>query len=280
MDFIDLVIGSEGILGVIVSCVLGLSDYPKDHLNLFLCLESENKAIDLHDYLYQYFNNDMGKISALEYFGYHSQNYMEHKNVLFSKSTDVGVYIQVPIFDHDIESKQTEWINILLDFDHNIDLDNVIVLNDLHNWDIFFEARHSIPDNALRKAKNLGGISIITDAIVPPENHKLYLSKVHKKLRKSKIEYLLFGHLGDCHLHFHLIPNKDQQKRSLEVYDYLVDLSAELGGVYSAEHGTGKRKRNDFKKCYGDEAVEMIRLLKKEIDPHFLLNRGNVVEPL
>ena len=67
---------------------------------------------------------------------------------------------------------------------------------------------------------------------------------------------------------------------SLATYDYLIDLSAELGGVYSAEHGTGKRKRNDFKKCYGQKAIEMIQLLKKTIDPNFLLNRGNIVKPL
>jgi FAD/FMN-containing dehydrogenase len=60
----------------------------------------------------------------------------------------------------------------------------------------------------------------------------------------------------------------------------MIDLSAKLGGVYSAEHGTGKRKRNDFQKCYGDEAVKMVQLLKQKIDPNFLLNRGNIVQPI
>ena len=74
--------------------------------------------------------------------------------------------------------------------------------------------------------------------------------------------------------------DKIKDKLSLEVYDYMIDLSSELGGVYSAEHGTGKRKRNDFKKCYGEEAIEMIQLLKQILDPDFLLNKGNIVEPL
>jgi FAD/FMN-containing dehydrogenase len=47
--------------------------------------------------------------------------------------------------------------------------------------------------------------------------------------------------------------------------------------VYSAEHGTGKRKRNDFKKCYGVEAVEMVKKLKNAIDPNNYLNRGNLI---
>ena len=61
------------------------------------------------------------------------------------------------------------------------------------------------------------------------------------------------------------------------LYDYLIDLSSELGGVYSAEHGTGKRKRNDFKKCYGEEAVQMIKKLKQSLDPKNYLNQGNIV---
>ena len=95
-------------------------------------------------------------------------------------------------------------------------------------------------------------------------------------MQKENIEYLLFGHLGDCHLHFHLIPTNKQEKKSMQVYDYMIDLSTELGGVYSAEHGTGKRKRNDFKKCYGKEAVEMVKKSKSAIDPKLILNRGNI----
>ena len=57
----------------------------------------------------------------------------------------------------------------------------------------------------------------------------------------------------------------------------MIDLSAELGVVYSAEHGTGKRKRNDFKKCYGEQAVEMVRQSKLSLDPFMLLNKGNVI---
>ena len=150
------------------------------------------------------------------------------------------------------------------------------MLNDPINWKKFFEARHSIPDNALSKTRKLGGVSIITDTIVPPNNYRKYLSLIHEKLQKENIEYLLFGHLGDCHLHFHLIPSNKQEEQSLRVYDYMIDLSTKFGGVYSAEHGTGKRKRNDFKKCYGNQAVEMVKKSKLAIDPKLILNRGNI----
>jgi len=276
IDFVDFIIGSEGIFGMIVSCRLGLKKMPQEHLELFISLPNELQAISFHNYLFNLFDGAMSNITALEYFGFNSQTYMKHKDFLFKKETDVGIYLQIPIYNETIENMSLRWVKILNDFDKNIDTENIIVLNDPYNWKKFFEARHSIPDNALTKTKQLGGISIITDTIVPPENFSKYLKKVHNKLQSNNIEYLLFGHLGDCHLHFHLIPNDKQDNKCLEIYDYLIDLSTELGGVYSAEHGTGKRKRNDFKKCYGNDAVEMVKKAKLALDPHLILNRGNV----
>ena len=276
IDFIDLIIGSEGIFGMITQCVFSLDSKPKNHLELFLRLENENKAIELHQFLYKKFNHDMSKVTALEYFGYNCQTYMKNKDFLFNNEQEVGLYIQVPVYNDDIDYKTTEWADLLSEFDSNFDLANIIVLNDSTNWKKFFEARHSIPDNALTKTRQLGGISIITDTIVPMGNFKEYLDTIHKKIREYDIEYLLFGHLGDCHLHFHLIPNTQQNDLCLQVYDYMVDLSAQFGGVYSAEHGTGKRKRNDFKKCYGEEAVNMVKQSKLAVDPDLLLNKGNV----
>ena len=276
IDFIDLIIGSEGIFGMILSCKFNLAKRPKEYLELFLRLESENQAVCLHSYLYEHLNHDMSQITALEYFGYNCQTYMKHKEFLFRNQSEVGVYLQIPIYKGSLDDTTMLWASILNDFDQSIDLESIIVLNDPITWKKFFEARHSIPDNALMKTRQLGGISTITDTIVPPEKFKMYLEKIHKKLQAEKIEYLLFGHLGDCHLHFHLIPNKNQNKQSMKVYDYMIDLSAKLGGVYSAEHGTGKRKRNDFEKCYGKEAVAMVKQSKLVLDPDLLLNRGNV----
>ena len=276
IDFIDLIIGSEGIFGMILNCTFNLEKNPKEYLELFLRLKNENHAISLHSYLYKYLNQDMSQITALEYFGYNCQAYMKHKEFLFRNASEVGVYLQIPVYKGSLDDKAELWANILNDFDESINLESIIVLNDPLSWKRFFEARHSIPDNALTETRELGGISIITDTIVPPENFELYLKKIHAKLQTENIEYLLFGHLGDCHLHFHLIPSKNQDKKSMKVYDYMIDLSAQLGGVYSAEHGTGKRKRNDFKKCYGKEAVNMVRASKLAVDPDLLLNKGNV----
>ena len=112
--------------------------------------------------------------------------------------------------------------------------------------------------------------------IMEIQNFQNFLTKTHTLIQKYKIEYLLFGHLGDCHLHFHLIPKKNQQKNALDVYKKIISYCSKLGGVYSAEHGTGKRKRSDFIECFGNSAVKQLKLCKNTIDPNSLLNRGNI----
>ena len=50
-----------------------------------------------------------------------------------------------------------------------------------------------------------------------------------------------------------------------------------LDGVYSAEHGTGKRKTMDFFECYGQEAVNQVEKCKLAFDPNNILNTGNII---
>ena len=278
IDFVDLIIGSEGIFGMIVECELRLDDLSKNHIDFFIPLKSEDLAINFYYYIQKIIELSQTDIKALEYFGYNSQDYMNNKSYLFDDDSQVGIYMQIPIFDKQVEDVVEYWMDILDESQCEINLDKVLILNQADNWDKFFEARHSIPVNALEKTIKLDAVSMITDTIVPPENFQDFLNYTHKLISSNNIEYLLFGHLGDCHLHFHLIYSKDQQKIVEDIYNDIVKESSRLGGVYSAEHGTGKRKRNDFIECYGITAVNQIKLCKRAFDTKMLLNQGNIIK--
>ena len=48
----------------------------------------------------------------MEYFGYNSQNYMNNKEFLFTNENDVGIYLQIPIYNESMDAKIEEWIDI------------------------------------------------------------------------------------------------------------------------------------------------------------------------
>ena len=278
IDFIDLIVGSEGIFGCISKATLKLQDRPSDYLNLFIKLKNEDEAFKLYIDFSDYFSGDMSHLSGFEYFGENCSSYMVHREYLFNKEYNVGVYIQIPIHNETMDDTIEKWYEILMSFDYIDDGEQIFSLNDLRNWKIFFEARHSMPANALQKAKEHETASIITDTIVPPSSFYEFIKKTHKLIQNKNIDYLLFGHLGDCHLHFHLIPDQKNEAVAVDCYHKIIALSADLGGVYSAEHGTGKRKKQDFINCYGESAVNQVRICKEGFDPKFLLNIGNIID--
>ncbi len=278
MDFIDLVVGSEGLFGLVTGCTLGIAPRPAQYLDLFFSLRSEQDAVAFHRYLCALPAGAPGKLTAFEYFGVNCRRHMTHEKQLFPGENEVAIYIQVPLPDRSVEDAAEEWLGILAEADCGIDENAIMLLDNDRDRAVFQKARHSLPANSLEVVKHRGTFTIMTDTVVPPANFPAFLEFTHSLLRAEGLDYLAFGHLGDCHLHFMILPEANLIERGAAAYDLIIAQSAELGGVYSGEHGTGKRKRNDFLRCYGADAVEQVRRCKAAVDPKFLLNRGNVID--
>ena len=279
MDFVDLIIGSEGLFGLVTAAKLRLAPRPSAYLDLFFSLPGEKEALKFQDYLYGRLDGDFSRLAALEYFGINCRHYMDHETKLFSGDNQVAIYIQVPLTEVSLESAAEEWFNLLLESDCGIREEAVLLLDNEPMKRTFMEARHSMPANALELVQQRGTYTIMTDTVVPQKQFSSFLSYVHNILTEAGIDYLSFGHFGDSHLHFTILPEKSSLERATELYDQIIAKSAELGGVYSGEHGTGKRKRKDFIRCFNQEALEQVKQCKAAVDPNFLLNRGNVFQP-
>ncbi len=277
MDFVDFIVGSEGLYGVVVDVTLKLLDRPEAYLDFFFSLPSEEEAIKLRIQLEEVLEGDLSGLTAFEYFGINCRQYMKHESRFFSGENPVAVYLQIPVFAADVDSATERWFEHLCSLDVSIDPDAIILLDNERDRTLFMEARHSLPANSLEVVTHRGTYTLMTDTVVPTERFADFLSFTHALLNENKLDYLAFGHLGDCHLHFSMMPEKSQLENATRVYERIVAKSAELGGVYSGEHGTGKRKRADFLACNGQYGVDEIRKVKSVLDPEYLLNRGNVV---
>jgi D-lactate dehydrogenase (cytochrome) len=278
MDFVDLVVGSEGIFGMVASCELALTRRPADCFDVFFSLPGEREALRLHRVVSDRLGGNLGALTAFEYFGVHCRKYMDHEESLFCGDHQVGVNIQAPLPETDPDAAIQDWVETLRNAGCGIDENAILVLDNDRSRKLFIEARHSMPARAVEIVQRRGTYTIMTDTVVPPDRFAEFLEHTHGIIARHGIEYLCFGHFGDCHLHFTLLPELSQLEAAAAVYDEIVDRSAQLGGVYSGEHGTGKRKRRDFLRCYGLAAAAEIRRCKAALDPAFLLNRGNVVE--
>jgi D-lactate dehydrogenase (cytochrome) len=279
MDFIDLIVGSEGLFGMVTAAKLRLATRPSAYLDLFFSLPGEKEALKFQDFLYGRLDGDFGRLAALEYFGVNCRRYMDHETKLFSGDNQVAIYVQIPLAEDSRETAAEEWFNLLLESDCGIREEAVLLLDNEPMKRTFMEARHSMPANALELVQQRGAYTIMTDTVVPQKQFPAFLDYVHSLLADEGIDYLSFGHFGDSHLHFTILPERSNLARATELYDLIIAKSAQLGGVYSGEHGTGKRKRKDFFRCFNQDAIEQVKKCKAAVDPDFLLNRGNVFQP-
>jgi FAD/FMN-containing dehydrogenase len=96
-------------------------------------------------------------------------------------------------------------------------------------------------------------------------------------------EAVAFGHLGDGNVHFHVIapPGVDppawQEGDGKRISSQVYDLVAQWGGSISAEHGIGQLKRDELARLGDPVALALMRAVKQALDPQGLLNPGKLV---
>jgi FAD/FMN-containing dehydrogenase len=88
---------------------------------------------------------------------------------------------------------------------------------------------------------------------------------------------VIYGHIGDAHVHVNLLPtNPVESATSSRLLTEFAKQAVALGGTVSAEHGLGKRKAGLLALQYAPEHIQAMRDVKSRLDPHWLLGRGTL----
>jgi len=112
---------------------------------------------------------------------------------------------------------------------------------------------------------------------VPDKRFKEMLEFYKEKLSSSEIDYVVFGHIGESHMHVNMLPKTEEEfKKSRLVYMEFVKKAVALGGTVSAEHGIGKLKHPFLEIMYGKNNLQQMALLKKSLDPSCILGLDNI----
>ncbi|MEO6387479.1 MAG: FAD-binding oxidoreductase [Croceibacterium sp.] len=96
---------------------------------------------------------------------------------------------------------------------------------------------------------------------------------------------IAFGHLGDGNVHFHVLAPASAVRGAWELAEgkaistYVHDLTARWGGSISAEHGIGQLKRDELGRLGDPVQLALMGTIKRALDPHGLLNPGKLVPP-
>jgi len=122
-----------------------------------------------------------------------------------------------------------------------------------------------------------------TDTCVPISRLADCIKETKRDLENSKIIAPMVGHVGDGNFHLTLLydaKNKEQEEEAELIHERLVKRAIEMHGTCTGEHGVGVGKKRFLELEFGVGAVELMRTIKKAIDPNNILNPGKVVDIL
>ena len=273
MDWLDLLIGSDGTLGVFTRVRLKLEIRPSSFISGILFFHKEEECWDFVD-LIKKTNSKFINPCSLEYFDRHSLNRLRKKFSNIPPHAQSALFFENDIdrqLDH--EPALEAWFDYLKETSAFSDSWFAQSVSDLKR---FHEFRHAIPVLLNEENSRLKRIKIGTDMAVP-DSHFMDMMVFYKnELEGAGIDYVIFGHLGDNHLHINFLPAKHEIQKAHKLYARLVEQILEWNGTISAEHGVGKLKKKYFLQMVGEESLAQLRAIKEIFDPGFILGKGNI----
>jgi len=277
IDAVDLFIGSEGTLGVVVEAKLKLLDLPK---NIFSCVqffESESEALLFVDEARDCSHNNNNIINArgLEFFDSFSLKFMKEEYPAIPNGMNAAIWFEQE-FGPDNENEIVDAWTDLIDR-HKGKIENAwLALNKL-DYEKFKDFRHSISARVNEYCTAHGVTKVGTDTAVPVNKFHQFYDYCRSTTIEAGLKFVAYGHAGNCHIHLNMLPeNREQYVTAKEVYGKICREAVRLGGTISAEHGIGKFKTDYLLEMYGEANILEMAKLKKQLDPHLILSPGNI----
>ncbi|NIQ01859.1 MAG: FAD-binding protein [Nitrospinaceae bacterium] len=274
MDWLDLFIGSDGTLCLFTECRLKLLPSPADFLSGVLFFDNEEASWDLLEKLRDSKNVEISPC-ALEYFDERSLHRLKKEFSNIPDRAQAALYFEQEVNRREDYDPLLEAWFMFLEGEQTL-LEDSWFAQSPKDIERFHEFRHQLPLLINEENSRMGRVKMGTDMAVSDASFLPMMRFYRDQLTASGMDFVMFGHIGDNHLHINLLPESHQMERARTTYGVLVDQILKWGGTISAEHGVGKLKKEYFKKMVGETALEELKMIKKTLDPEGLLGRGNL----
>ncbi len=282
MDALDLFIGSEGTLGVITEVETTLLPQPENVLSGIVFFKSEDNLLafvrEARSLSLQTRESRQPRgidARALEYFDSESLKFLRRNYALVPQWADSAVFFEQETDAESEDELMTAWLALLESHEALVD-DSWFAANEPDRLRVR-EFRHALPVAVNEWLSHHRQRKISTDMAVPDAEFATMLGFYKTTLRESGLQHVIFGHIGDNHVHVNILPRDDAEAASArKLYKKYIERAVSVGGTVSAEHGIGKLKREYLKMLYGEQHLREMAALKRVFDPAGILGRGNI----
>jgi len=277
MDLVDLFIGQEGTLGVISEIEVALVPMIKRTFGGIAFFGSREKAWAFVEEV-----REVGRTSkmvealSLEYFDHNALCLLRGDYPQIPAFAAAAILFEQDVSGCDEDHAMNAWGALLEK--HGAPLESVWFATTGREQEAFRDFRHRLPERVNEIVKRNRLPKVGTDIAVPERAFKSMMQAYDEEFGPCGVDYLIFGHIGENHLHANILPKSENEyARSRELYGRLVERAVRFEGTVSAEHGIGKLKHAFLEKMVGPEGMREMARVKKSFDPALILSPGNII---
>jgi glycolate oxidase subunit GlcD len=271
----QLIVGSEGTLGVVTKIVLRLIPHPQHDLLMLVPFRSALQACEAVNAIF------MSGItpSAMEFMERDAIDWTMRfivgaQNFVPLQESDIAAHLLIEVDGNNIEQlmKEMETITDLL---QRFDIGEILFADSAEQKQELWKLRRSVAEAVKHNSVYKEEDTVVMRAELP----KL-LSGVKEIGAKYGFKSVCYGHVGDGNLHVNIIKgnmsDEDWKTRLPKGIREIFQLCFTLGGTISGEHGIGWVQKPYMKIVFNETQMELMKKIKQVFDPNGILNPGKI----
>jgi glycolate oxidase len=270
----QLIVGSEGTLGIVTKIVLRLIPHPKFDLLMLAPFNSVEKASEAVSAIFRAGITP----SAMELMEIESiklaSKLCESTAIPITEGLEAHLIIEVDGNDLDVLMKDMEAIAEVL---ANFEVGELYFADDAQQKNELWKIRRKASE-----ASVAAGYTIEEDTVVPRAELPRLIKGVRALAIDNGFKVVSYGHAGDGNLHIRI--NHPKYKKSYEneeiqsILTKIFELVKSLGGTISGEHGIGLIQKSFMPVMFDNVTMELMIGIKKVFDPNNILNAGKIFD--
>jgi glycolate oxidase len=270
----QLIVGSEGTLGIVTKIVLRLIPHPKFDLLMLAPFDSLEKASEAVSAIFRAGITP----SAMELMEIESiklaSKLCDSTAITITDNLAAHLIIEVDGNDKDVLMKDMEAIADVLS---NFEVGELYFADDAQQKTELWKIRRKA-----NEASVAAGYTIEEDTVVPRAELPKLIKGVKALALENGFKVVSYGHAGDGNLHIRI--NHPLYKKSYEneviqgILFKIFELVKSLGGTISGEHGIGLIQKSFMPVMFDPITMELMKGIKKVFDPNHILNAGKIFD--
>jgi FAD/FMN-containing dehydrogenase len=276
-DLKQVFIGAEGTLGIVTKAALRLYPLPRERQTVWLAVESPAAAVTLFARFRDAFGETVTSFELITGLGVALAERRLGLRPPIDSAHPWHVLAEVAwTFEEGLAARLEGLLEAVIAA--GLVLDGAVAQSEAQR-EAFWAVRES-QSEAMAKE----GAVVRNDVTVPVRLIPELVARVRRVLEPMVpgVRVMPFGHVGDGNLHMNLMQPEAMSREAFvavraDIQTRLYDIVQDLDGSISAEHGIGRLKRDELARRKDPVELELMRTLKRALDPEGLMNPGVIV---